>query len=270
VKVMLLRTRVSAANAWASVITAKLSYAVAQAIFVLVGFVLAFARLDLPGRLSSALAAAFVLTTAGLLSFFALQRRGIFAGLGAAARALGLPRRWVDAAADATASLDASIRELHVRRPLDFARSVAWHVSGFGFGVLQVFVLLHWLGISTDLVACVAIESFSMLIQLALFLVPGSIGVQEGGKVLIFAALGLPPSAGLAVGVGFRSVQLAEIALGLGAFVALSPMRRQMAAAGATLRPFGASKHRDHVASLADSDSRPRAFAERGEASPIP
>jgi hypothetical protein len=68
------------------------------------------------------------------------------------------------------------------------------------------------------------IEGISLLTQLALFFVPASIGVQEGGKVLAFTALGLPASAGLAVGITFRAVQAVTIALGLAAFAALSAL----------------------------------------------
>lgn len=227
VKVMLLRPHVRPASAWASVITAKLSYGIAQAIFVLLGFVVAFGRLDLPAPVIGGLGGAFVLTTTGLLLFLGLQRRGLFAATAGAVRRLGLAEQWVEAFRRATVSLDDSIRDLHARRPLDLVRSVAWHLSGFGFGVLQVFLLLRWLGFPGDLVACVAIEAFSLLIQLAFFLVPGSIGVQEGGKVLIFTALGLPTSAGLAVGVVFRLVQIAGIAIGLSAFAVLSSMREE-------------------------------------------
>jgi uncharacterized protein (TIRG00374 family) len=269
VKVVLLRRRVESAAAWASVITAKLSYALAQAIFVLLGLVLACARLDVPRPLAWALAAAFALTTAALLAFLGVQRRGLFATVVGAGARLGLPRRWVAAIGGATASLDASIRDLHARRPLDFVRSVAWHLSGFGFGVLQMFLLLRWLGLSGDFVACVAIESFSILISLALFLVPGSIGVQEGGKVVVFTALGLPASAGLAVGVVFRIVQAAEIALGLATFAALTSGAEEPAATAATLRLRRASKCRSHVASITDSDSGSRASRRGGAAAPL-
>ena len=59
------------------------------------------------------------------------------------------------------------------------------------------------------------------MIQLALFFVPGSIGVQEGGKVVVFTALGLPAAAGLTVAIAFRLTQLAGITAGLAAFAAL-------------------------------------------------
>lgn len=227
VKVMLLRPWVAASNAWASVITAKLSYGVAQSLFVVCGLLVAFQGLDLPTSISRALFGALGLTLAGLAVFFGLQRRGIFAATTAAAERVRLPERWTERLRRVTDSMDGQIRDFYELRRGDFLRSVAWHLSAFPIGVLQVFLLLRWLGLAADLRTCVAIETFSLLVQLALFLVPASIGVQEGGKVLIFTALGLPAAAGLAVGIAFRLTQIAEIGLGLGAFGALHWRQRQ-------------------------------------------
>lgn len=221
IKVMLLRPYIAAGSAWASVITDKLSYALAQAIFVLAGFTVAFGRLDLPARLSQGLVAALILTIAGLAIFLALQRRGLFAATAAAARRLPLPERWVNALAAGTAAVDQSIRDVYAARRGDFLRSVTWHLSGFGLGIVQIYLLLRWLALPADMVTCIAIEAFSLLIQLTLFLVPASLGVQEGGKALIFTALRLPAAAGMSVGIACRLTQLAGIALGFGAFAIL-------------------------------------------------
>jgi uncharacterized membrane protein YbhN (UPF0104 family) len=53
------------------------------------------------------------------------------------------------------------------------------------------------------------------LIEGALFFVPGKVGVQEGGKVLIFTALGFTAATGLTVGVAMRLNYLAITLLGL-------------------------------------------------------
>jgi uncharacterized membrane protein YbhN (UPF0104 family) len=51
--------------------------------------------------------------------------------------------------------------------------------------------------------------------------VPGAIGVQEGGMLLVFAALGLPAAAGLATGIAFRLTSIVGAAAGLLTFAAL-------------------------------------------------
>jgi hypothetical protein len=48
-----------------------------------------------------------------------------------------------------------------------------------------------------------------------LFVVPAKIGTQEGGKVAVFAALGLPLPLGLAFGITRHVRELAWAALGI-------------------------------------------------------
>jgi uncharacterized membrane protein YbhN (UPF0104 family) len=56
----------------------------------------------------------------------------------------------------------------------------------------------------------------------AAFLVPGRIGVQEAGRVLVFTTFGFDASTGLAVAVIVRLTQLAVAGVGMAAFTVLS------------------------------------------------
>ena len=215
VKADLLRPYLSIQSSLASVITARLAHGIAQAGFVTAGFALGFSRLDLPSEISTALIAALCIATIGIASFLWLQRRGLFASVSEVGRVLHMPEKWIARLHRATASLDKSIRDLHINRPTDLAISVAWHFAALLIGVFQIYILLSGLGLATDLGTCLIIEAFSMMLQLALFLVPAGIGVQEGGKVFIFKLLRLPESAGLSVGIAFRLTQLTGIAAGL-------------------------------------------------------
>lgn len=225
IKAMLLRPALPLSSTLASVVTAKLTYSLAQAIFVLGGFAVAFRLLDLPAVFLRALVIALLLMLLGLAGFHWLQRRGLFAGAARVSHALGLPKHWLERVERAASSLDAHIRDFHVSRPRDFALSIAWHLTGLACGVVQVYVLLCWLDLPADPVKCFAIEAFALLVQAATFFVPGGIGVQEGGKVLIFTALGLPAKAGLSVGVAFRLNQIVGIALGLASYAFLQSRR---------------------------------------------
>ncbi|MEA2624349.1 MAG: hypothetical protein QOD06_394 [Candidatus Binatota bacterium] len=221
VKALLLRPWVPLSHGFASVITAKLSYGIAQSAFVLAGLIAASGRVDLPRGLALALIGAFLLPVIGLALFFHFQRRGLFGEVARLMLRVGLPERWSAALGRASSRVDARIRDFYALQLADFGSSVACHLASFGLGVLQVWLLLRWMGIGADLIACTVIEALSLLIQLALFLVPGGIGVQEGGKVLIFTALGLPAAAGLSLGIALRLNQMAGVALGLAAFALL-------------------------------------------------
>lgn len=225
IKVLLLQPHMRTSNAVASVITAKLAYSAGQSLFVLSGFIFAFYRFRLPASVNYAMYAALVLTVLSLAAFFWVQHRGLFAVTAAIARFLRLPRHLIDGLHHATERIDHQVREIHVDRPADFFISVAWHLAGFGVGMIQMFLFLRWLGLDADIVDALAIESFSVLVQLALFLVPASIGVQEGGKMLIFNGLGLPAADGLTVGIAVRLNQIVGIALGMAAYAYLHGQR---------------------------------------------
>jgi uncharacterized protein (TIRG00374 family) len=225
VKALLLRAHLPLSSTLASVVAGKLTYSVAQAVFACAGVLFAFQAFALPEGLRRGLVASLALTTCGIGIFLWLQRRGLFATAALVTRRLGLPERWGHAIEHATHLLDGRVRDFHVDRPLDFVLSVGYHIASLLVGVLQVYLLLSWLGLPAEFATCFTIEALAVLIQAAAFLVPGSIGVQEGGKVVIFSALGLPAAAGLSVGIAFRLNQVVGIALGLAAYMVLQ--RRQ-------------------------------------------
>jgi len=225
-KAVLLRESLPLSSALASVITAKLTFSIAQGMFAFVGLLLTFRRLNFSPLVLPALVGALLLMTGLIALFFWFQRRGLFTTTAGIAQRLGLPAAWVERARHGTSLLDGHMRTFLTNRKLDVALSVGAHLAGLLVGTLQVYILLRCLALPADVVTCIAVEAVAVLIQVATFLVPGSIGVQEGGKVLIFVALGLPAQAGLSVGLAFRLNQLAGIALGLAAFAFLHWRRR--------------------------------------------
>ena len=55
----------------------------------------------------------------------------------------------------------------------------------------MTWCILHWLDAPAPLMTCLAIEAFAIVVDSAMFFVPARVGVQEGGRVLIFTALGM-------------------------------------------------------------------------------
>lgn len=88
-------------------------------------------------------------------------------------------------------------------------------VSHFGawiYGTFEVWLILHLLGKDTGLVPSLIIESLGQAIRSAAFLVPGALGVQEGGFLLLGTLFGLAPEVGLAISLIKR---IREVVLGV-------------------------------------------------------
>jgi glycosyltransferase 2 family protein len=94
--------------------------------------------------------------------------------------------------------------------------SVALFVAGWALGVFEVFLIFYFLGLPTDLVTLVTVETLSVLMEVGLFFIPIKLGTQEGGRVLIFMALGLPPAAGLSFAIVRRLKEVVWSGIGLG------------------------------------------------------
>lgn len=224
-KVLLLKKQFAASATTASLLSAKLAQALARAIFVILGMLAASWSLKFERLPVESLAVAFILTAAGVGLFMALQIRG-FSGLArrasARVRFLGA---WVERIEHGMGRVDEHLQELYSSRPLDFVASVMLGFAGLCVGIVQIWLLMGWIGFRQDWLSSLTIEAFSVLVSFVGFAVPGSLGVQEGGKLLIFAALGLPVSAGLTVGVAFRLNNIANMVIGLVVFAWLRPHR---------------------------------------------
>jgi hypothetical protein len=189
--------------------------ALGQALFVMVGLVVFLHRLLLPATVKVALIAVFLLTVLGCLLFLRLQRKGLFASLWRLTDRVGLPSSVLAGLREKATTIDEKLMSFYATHSIDFAVSVLFHFLAQGLGALQIFLLLVWLGVPAGLLTCLAVEALSLLIDGALFFVPGKVGVQEGGKVLIFIALGFTTATGLTVGIALRLNQIALILLGL-------------------------------------------------------
>jgi uncharacterized membrane protein YbhN (UPF0104 family) len=83
---------------------------------------------------------------------------------------------------------------------------------GWLVGTAEVYLVLLLLGHPVSWLAALLLESLGQAIRGAAFAVPGALGVQEGGYLLLAPLAGLPPAAALALSLAKRA---REILLGL-------------------------------------------------------
>ncbi len=85
--------------------------------------------------------------------------------------------------------------------PVRFILSVFYFTLGYLWGAVEAYLVCLYLGLPVSVLIAVAIESLSSMIDGMAFMVPAKIGTQEAGKTAVFVALGLPASQGLAFGI---------------------------------------------------------------------
>lgn len=98
------------------------------------------------------------------------------------------------------------------RDPAAVATAVSLHLLAWLLGVAETWLVLAAMGTPARPLAALVIESLGMAARSAGFVVPGSLGVQEGGFMLAGSLVGLPPDAAVALSMVKRA---REVLVGL-------------------------------------------------------
>jgi uncharacterized membrane protein YbhN (UPF0104 family) len=123
------------------------------------------------------------------------------------------------------AALDAEIA-LRYRQGRVLARCAAWRGMGWLAGGVELWVAFLVLGRPVELAQAIALESLGQAVRSAGFLIPGGLGVQEGGILLGGVWLGLAPEAVLAAALLKRA---REVVYGLPGLLAWAYVDRPTA-----------------------------------------
>ncbi len=216
VKAWLLRKEgIPLALGFASVLVTKTALMLTQGIFVLVGLLLALHHWR-PAVSLPPLAFLGLLLGGSLAALLiGLQRRGLFGLL------LDLSRRWSGRAALLAAweadirSLDQRLRGFYDQNSRDFLICCGLNLLGWILGCFEVYGALWILGSPVTFPIAFSIEALAGVTKLAAAFVPGSLGIQEGGQVMIFVAFGLGAPLAMTFSLVRRGRELLWIAFGL-------------------------------------------------------
>jgi putative membrane protein len=110
-----------------------------------------------------------------------------------------------------SAPIHAAIHSLYENKSRFLASSTI-HLSAWILAISESYFVLSMLNTPISLAQALAMESVVFAVRSAAFMVPGALGVQEGGYVLVGAALGIPQEAALAMALIKRA---RELSLGL-------------------------------------------------------
>lgn len=203
----------------ASVITAKTTMTIAQVLFILLGIGLAFGLVGSSGGGHASLLAAVVgvgLLLFGIALFVMVQRIGLFLGLLNVLRWCRIRIAYLEAREDKLRELDRTILDFYTRDRRAFVLSISFFFLGWLAEALEVFVILHYIGGGrADPLAAVAIGALSVFIKGGTFFIPGSLGAQEGGNLLVLVVFGYSEVVGITFALLRRVRELVWIAIGL-------------------------------------------------------
>ena len=196
-------------DAAAAITVSTTMQALAQILFAVFGlglFAAYTAHETLTDLHAPVLIATAVLASA-IVVFYWAQRRGLFGGLLRMAAKAFSARDWSASTAQADA-IDAAVRALY-RERRKVAASFALSFVGWLVGTFEVWLALRLLGHPVDWLDALLLESVGQAIRGAAFAIPGSLGAQEGGYLLLAPLVGLTPDTGLALSLAKRARELA-------------------------------------------------------------
>jgi len=199
-------------NAVAAVTVSTTLQVLAQIAFALLGLAMIAGQVSPHARsaVRPALLVAGIVLAVPAIAFYVLQRRGLFAWSMRAISRLGRKGAWSSLHSRAQA-IDQAVKTTyeHGRRPpVSFLLNLAGWIAGTG----EVYLLLRLFGTPVTWGVALMLESVGQAVRGAAFAIPGALGVQEGGYLLLAPLAGLHPETALALSLGKRA---REILLGV-------------------------------------------------------
>jgi len=223
-RVYLLGPALPVANSVSSVTLDRGLYILTSALVSVTGIVAAIVLLSLSGtwRLYAFLFAS-ALTVLLVVTAVAFQKR--WPVLSAAAHVIGsLPRfkNWVLGKQVIIDSAESNLFRFYHETPKAFWASLILNIACHGMAILEVYVLLHFMGAKAGLLGAFVLEAFTKLINVVGALNPGNLGTYEGGNMILTRLLGIAGAAGLTLGLCRRARSLFWKAMGFSCLIAMS------------------------------------------------
>ena len=202
----------------ASVVIAKTTMTIAEVVFILLGIALAFWRVGADGSSGQTVAAALVSVGLLVLVTSALvfaQQQGLFTWLLEFQRKIGLKIHYLEAREKKLRSLDRTILDFYRDNRLTFCFSIGLFFVGWMAEALEVYIIIYFLGDPAAALSAISISALSVFIKSGTFFIPGSLGAQDGGNMLLLRAFGYSDVTGITFALLRRFRELVWIGLGL-------------------------------------------------------
>lgn len=221
-KVFLLqKVGATASEGAVSAVVSKMLQTAAQLGFIIFAGAAFLAAVPASVARGPALASLAVAGAAGLLALWGVQRIGLFRMTVAFAGLLPFKLRALEARKTKLLELDGAILQFYREHPRRVWASGLLYLLGWLLDTLEICVVAFLLGAPISWTQALVVEAFTGIAKVAGTWIPGSLGVQESGIVLIAKAAGLPEPLGPVYALIRRCRELIFAAAGLWMFCRL-------------------------------------------------
>lgn len=206
----IMRYGVASSAAGSSVVVEVTVSLLTQIIFTMIGLTTLLFYLDLNSHLVIEIAVGMIVMMTLLVAFYSSQRQHLFGKTASLVHNIVGGDQWLSLSGGA-AKLDQAIVEIYRHKKI-LAAASAWRLCSWLIGIGEVWLIMYFLGQPVSLTEALLLESLGQAIRAGGFLIPGSLGIQEGGFLLLGAVLGIPPQTALALSLAKR---VRELLLGI-------------------------------------------------------
>ena len=228
-RVYLLGSALPVADSVSSVTLDRGLYVLTSALVSVTGIVAALFLLPLSttwrlyaSLFASSLAVLIVMTAV------AFERRwAVFSGTARAIGSMPWFKNWLDGKQAVIDAAESNLFAFCHRSPKAFCASLTLNLACHGMAILEVYLLLYFMGARTGILKALVLEAFTKLINVVGALNPGNFGTYEGGNMILARLLGIAGPAGLTLGLCRRVRSLSWKAIGLVCLIAMSRSARQ-------------------------------------------
>ena len=140
-----------------------------------------------------------------LVGFFVAQHLGLFKLLEDFIERMAEKWRWVQEMK--ITGLHDSLKSIYANHRGVLASGV-FHMASWLFGAGEIWIALYFMGAAITIPEALILESLYQAVRAVGFAIPGALGVQEGGFLLIGGLLGIGPDVALALSLIKRARDL--------------------------------------------------------------
>ena len=196
-----------------TVIMDKAALVISQILFIYTGLFMLLAEVDWSFTIKMLIGSTLILALIVIYGILLAVHKGFFSKI---SLSINSRFRWpaLRRLHKKIKTLDHHLMQFYFNHHKEFIRSNYLHYIGWIVGALETWTLLYLLGKPVGIADAIMIEALVGFAKGIGFLIPGSLGIMEGGSVFLFQTLGLGSGLGLAFTLLKRARELVFGGLG--------------------------------------------------------